>query len=238
MIKEDKIQILVIGEGNAFGKGLARFLSKGRMYAVNCSCTPDAMRDAFSAQKYDAVFITANPLDEKRTGIIKNIHAKYPWSKLIVGGYSGSEYKLCEYIDAGADIVLSLPTDPKKIAVSIDYLLMYEGDDHETALFLMDLGLKKFSRGFSYLARGVRLAIDHPEYLDDMMKLFYPAVGEPWGANAASVEKLIRQTFEHFQDNKYFRSFRPKGEKGFTNTEFFNILSGLYRGVMHTECLH
>lgn len=238
MLKEDKIQILVIGEGNAFGKGLARYLSKGRTRAVNCSCTPDAMRKAFSAQEYDAVFITANPMDEKRTGLIKNIHVKYPSSKLIVGGYSGSEYKLGKYIDAGADIVLSLPTDPKKIAASIDYLLMYEGEDHETALFLMDLGLKKFSRGFCYLARGIRLAIDHPEYLDDMMKLFYPAVGEPWGANAASVEKLIRQTFEHFQDNKYFRCFKPKGKNGFTNTEFFNILSGFYLGVMPAECLH
>ncbi|MBQ9990845.1 MAG: sporulation initiation factor Spo0A C-terminal domain-containing protein [Lachnospiraceae bacterium] len=123
----------------------------------------------------------------------------------------------------GLKLTISFGDDSQNMVVS---------QKPEIGRYLTRLGIGRHLNGFSYLKTGIRHCLDHPEEMESVTKILYPAIAKEHNTTAGRVEHGIRHAislaWEERNTEEWIRVFgyRAASAQGKpTNTEFLAALA-------------
>lgn len=70
--------------------------------------------------------------------------------------------------------------------------LKQESAEHSVASMLLSLGVPTHLNGYRFLLRSTLMVLEHPDYLDSITHVLYPAVASYFSTSASCVERSIR----------------------------------------------
>ena len=68
--------------------------------------------------------------------------------------------------------------------------------DEKINKIFINVGIPPHIKGYVFLREGVKMAVEHPEIINDITKKLYPMIGEKYNTTASKVERAIRHAIE------------------------------------------
>ncbi|MBQ9756769.1 MAG: sporulation transcription factor Spo0A [Clostridia bacterium] len=68
--------------------------------------------------------------------------------------------------------------------------------DEKVSNIFINVGIPPHIKGYAFLREAVKMAIDHPEIVNNITKRLYPSIGEKFNTTASKVERAIRHAIE------------------------------------------
>ena len=68
--------------------------------------------------------------------------------------------------------------------------------DEKISKIFISVGIPPHIKGYSYLREGVKMAVEHPDIINNITKKLYPKIGEKFDTSASKVERAIRHAIE------------------------------------------
>lgn len=122
-----------------------------------------------------------------------------------------------------AKIVLCWEEDKKKSEISWEKL---------AGIYLNNLGVPRHLNGYNYLKYSVARCLDHPEELESVTKILYPAIAERFKTTSGRVEHGIRHAIQKTCENGKTTEWEKIFGKNYgscyakpTNSQFIATLS-------------
>ncbi len=104
--------------------------------------------------------------------------------------------------------------------------------DEKISKIFISVGIPPHIKGYYYLREGVKMAVEHPEIINNITKKLYPKIGEKFETSASKVERAIRHAIEVAWDrgdvdtlNSYFGYTIQNNRGKPTNSEFIAMIA-------------
>ena len=68
--------------------------------------------------------------------------------------------------------------------------------DEKISKIFISVGIPPHIKGYCYLREGVKMAVEHPDIINNITKKLYPKIGEKFDTSASKVERAIRHAIE------------------------------------------
>lgn len=96
--------------------------------------------------------------------------------------------------------------------------------------YLSSFGIRYHSAGRRYLWTGLEVALEHPEYLDEMMERFYPVVAERHDRSVGAVESAMRRAIVDAYNSgvakdSFARYFKRSAKEIPSVSEFISVIT-------------
>ena len=104
--------------------------------------------------------------------------------------------------------------------------------DEKISKIFINVGIPPHIKGYVFLREGVKMAVEHPEIINDITKKLYPMIGEKYNTTASKVERAIRHAIEVAWNRGRIENFNAlfgvrvynENEKP-TNSEFIALVA-------------
>ena len=105
---------------------------------------------------------------------------------------------------------------------------LHENMDMKISYVLRQLGLGFHMKGYTYIKRGVQLALEDADNGILITKYMYPALAKEFNTTSTAVERVIRTAIQGMDcDDSVKSEFLGRVKKTYTNKEFIMAITEL-----------
>ncbi|MBR6736949.1 MAG: sporulation transcription factor Spo0A [Clostridia bacterium] len=92
--------------------------------------------------------------------------------------------------------LLELCLGEKEPTEKVSFEMRKNSLDEKISKIFISVGIPPHIKGYYYLREGVKMAVEHPEIINNITKKLYPKIGEKFETSASKVERAIRHAIE------------------------------------------
>ncbi len=246
---ENKLKVLLTGEGSDFGRNCANVL---RTYGCDVSLVikdGKALLSKLSSEKADVIVMDAFMANLDAIGVMNSLESRGIKPFTVVMSSSDNQRFEQEILSAGADYYFLKPFDVNMLAQRITQMTGWSKEHKEMSLMkeekdlqvmvseiMHQIGVPAHIKGYQYLREAIVLTINDDEMMNSVTKVLYPTVAKRYSTTSSRVERAIRHAIEVAWDrgdvdvlNSYF-GYTIQSERGKpTNSEFIAMISDKLR---------
>lgn len=246
---ERPIKVMVVAEGNDFGKNCAEVLQDFGFEVRLAKKDGAEVIRSFRLEKPDVLVLDAFMQNVDALGVLRELKGSDEASDSLIMVMSAVDNQRFEQeiLSSGADYYFLKPFDINMMAQRIRQMTSWKqsgapsaGKSTDLQVIVSDImhqiGVPAHIKGYQYLREAIILSIGDDEMMSSVTKLLYPTVAKKYSTTPSRVERAIRHAIEVAWDrgdvdvlSSYFGYTIQSSRGKPTNSEFIAMISDKLR---------